>query len=89
MAELADKIWRNLPPPKYLLELKGGNHFSFNNNFSARVGSSFLGGHEKQFDVIRSYSIAFLEKYVAGREDMSGVLDRQDQLLTRYIRKVK
>jgi len=86
MEELSDKVYRNLAPPKYLLVLKGGNHFSFNNRFTDKPGSSFLGGSEEQFDVIRRYSIAFLEKHVSGQEDVSGILERQDPLLTRYVR---
>jgi predicted dienelactone hydrolase len=88
MEELADKVYRNLAPPKYLLVLKGGNHFSFNNRFSDKPGSSFLGGSEEQFDVIRRYSIAFLEKYVSGQKDGGGILERQDPLVTRYTREL-
>lgn len=83
MEELSDRVYRNVAPPKYLLVLKGGNHFSFNNRFTDKPGSRFLSGSEEQFEVIRRYSIAFLEKYVAGHEDGSGILERQDPLLTR------
>ncbi len=86
MEELADRVYRNAAPPKYFLVVKGGNHFSFNNRFTDKLGSRFLGGSEEQFEVIRRYSIAFLEKYVSGQEDGSGILERQDPLLTRYIR---
>ncbi len=86
MEELSERIYRNVAAPKYLLVLKGGNHFSFNNRFSDKFGSRFLGGSEEQFNVIRRYSIAFLEKYVAGKKDVNGVLERRDPLLTRYLR---
>jgi len=86
MAELADKIYRNLPPPKYLLEIRGANHFSFNNCFNNRAAHLSLCGAEEQFGVIRRYSIAFLEKHGAGKKDVSSVLEQQDPLLTRYIR---
>ncbi len=86
MEELSDRVYRNVAPPKYLLVLKGGNHFSFNNRFTDKPGSRFLSGSEEQFEVIRRYSIAFLEKYVSGQEDGSGILERQDPLLTRYRR---
>ena len=33
MAEISDKIYTNLHPPKYFLEIRGANHFSFNNRF--------------------------------------------------------
>jgi len=86
MAELADKIYRNLPPPKYLLEIRGANHFSFNNCFNNRAAHLSLCGAEEQFGLIRRYSIAFLEKHGAGKKDVSSVLEQQDPLLTRYIR---
>ena len=86
MEELSDKVYRNVASPKYLLVLKGGNHFSFNNRFNDRPGSHFLGGSEEQLKVVGRYSIAFLEKYVAGQEDGSRILDQQDPLVTRYLR---
>jgi predicted dienelactone hydrolase len=88
MKDLSEKIYRNAHPPKYFLEIKGANHFSFNNRFTNKLGSRFLGGNEKQFDVIRKYSIAFLEQYAAGKRDVTGVLTRQDPRVTRYIRDV-
>ena len=88
MAELADKIYRNLPPPKYLLEIRGANHFSFNNCFNDRATRLSLCGAEEQFAVIRHYSIAFLEKHGAGKKDVSSMLEQQDPILTRYIREL-
>jgi predicted dienelactone hydrolase len=84
MADLADKVYRNLPPPKYLVEIKGATHFSFNNRFSNTAGAWLLSGSQKQFDVIARYSTAFLERHVAGRKDDEGVLDREDSLVSRY-----
>jgi hypothetical protein len=47
----------------------------------------FVSGNDEQlFDVIRRYSMAFLEKHVAGRKDPDHVLDRNDPMLTRYSR---
>ena len=86
MAELADKVYRNLPPPKYLLEIKGANHFSFNNRFTHKRSARWLSGTEDQFDVIRRYSIAFLEKHVAGKDGQEEVLKQRDALLTRYLK---
>jgi predicted dienelactone hydrolase len=86
MAELADKVYRNLAPPKYFLEVRGANHFSFNNRFTNKLGARFLSGTEDQFEVIRRYSIAFLEKHVAGRKDADNVLSQKDELLSRFIR---
>jgi predicted dienelactone hydrolase len=84
MAEIAEKVYRNMPPPKYFLEVKGANHLSFNNEFtSGRLARSMSGNDEQIFDVIRRYSIAFLEKYVAGRGG-DDVLKQSDPMLTRY-----
>jgi predicted dienelactone hydrolase len=84
MAELTAKIYGSMSPPKYFLTIKGANHFSFNNRFTSGRGVELLGGTPEQFEVISRYAIAFLEKYVAGREDPKQVLERRDPLLTRY-----
>ena len=86
MSELAGKIHRNLSPPKYFLEIKGASHFSFNNRFVNNRRTRLLSGTEEQFEVIRRYSIAFLEKHVAGKKDSDHVLERSDRMLTRYAR---
>lgn len=83
-SELSAKIYRNVSLPKYFLEVKGASHFSFNNRFSDNRRTRLLSGTEKQFEVIRRYSIAFLEKYVAGRQDPGHVLEQNDPMLTRY-----
>lgn len=86
MSELANKVYRNFRPPKYLLEVRGANHFSFNNRFTDSILAHRLSGTEQQYDVIRRYSIAFLEKHVAGKGGARGVLEKRDSLLTRYIK---
>jgi predicted dienelactone hydrolase len=86
MSELSAKIYRNVSLPKYFLEVKGASHFSFNNRFADNSMATLLSGTKEQFEVIRRYSIAFLEKYVAERKDAGHVLKRSDPLLTRYIR---
>ena len=87
MSEIAGKINTNLSPPKYFLEIKGASHFSFNNRFVDNRRTRLLSGTEEQFEVIRRYSIAFLEKHVAGKKDSDHVLERSDRMLTRYARK--
>ena len=86
MSELSGKIYGNLSPPKYFLEIKGASHFSFNNRFADNPRTRLLSGTEDQFEVIRRYSIAFLERHVAGRKDTHNVLGQKDSLLARYIR---
>jgi predicted dienelactone hydrolase len=84
MAELAERVYRNMDPTKYFLEVKGANHFSFNNRLTSSLFSNFFGGDEEHFAVIRSRSIAFLERYVAGR-NADTILDQPDPLLTRVL----
>jgi len=85
MLQLEEKIYREVSPPKYLLEVKGASHFSFNNRFADNPRTRLLSGTEEQFEVIRRYSIAFLETYVAGKKDSDHVLEQGDALLTRYL----
>jgi predicted dienelactone hydrolase len=85
MRELSDRIFRNASSPKYFLEVKGASHFTFNNRFVDSRMMKLLSGTEEQFEVIRRYSIAFLEKHVEGRQDSGHILERRDPLLTRYV----
>jgi predicted dienelactone hydrolase len=85
MSALAHKIYSSMSPPKYFLEVKGANHFAFNNRFADNLRTRLLSGTEEQFEVIRRYSIAFLEKHVAGNRDSGLVLERSDPMLSRYI----
>ncbi|MCD4826091.1 MAG: hypothetical protein K8S55_15985 [Phycisphaerae bacterium] len=87
MAKLTKKIFNNLAAPKYLLEIKGASHFSFNNCFSDTLAAQLLSGTNKQFDVIRRYAIAFLEKHVNGKTNTNSVLEKQDTMLSDYKRK--
>lgn len=83
MNELSARIYRNLPPPKYFLEVRGADHFSFNNRFSDRPGARRMSGSDAQFELIRRYAIGFLERHVAGRDRQD--LDRGDPYLQRYL----
>jgi len=86
MSELTERIYRDVSPPKYFLEVKGASHFSFNNRFADTRGARLLSGTEEQFSIIRRYAIAFLEKYVAEKKDPDRTLERGDSRLTRYLR---
>ncbi|MCD4824190.1 MAG: hypothetical protein K8S55_06245 [Phycisphaerae bacterium] len=87
MAKLTEKIFNNLAAPKYLLEIRGASHFSFTNCFSDTIAAKLLSGTNRQFDVIRRYSIAFLEKHVNGKTNTKSVLEKQDAMLSDYKRK--
>jgi len=88
MLEIACKIHRNLSTPKYFLIIKGASHFSFNNRFADNRRTRLLSGTEEQFEVIRRYSTAFLEKHIAGKKDADQVLESSGRMLTYYVRKL-
>ena len=69
MQELADKLFRDLQAPMFMLEVKGAGHTSFNNRFSDNLGARMLSGNEEEFQVIRHYAAAFLETYVTKAAD--------------------
>lgn len=86
MTQIVRKIYGALSAPKYFLEVEGAGHFSFNNTFSDNRMAQMLSGTPDEFDVIRRYSVAFLEKHVAGNTDADRVLERQDAMLVKYVR---
>lgn len=85
MQTLADKVFNSLALPKYFAEISGAKHGSFNNWYSDGLVKFLLSGSEDQFDVIRRYSIAFLEKYVAGNEAAGQLLAHKDAFFSRYV----
>jgi predicted dienelactone hydrolase len=85
MYELSQTIFRNMPVPKYFLMVRGASHFSFNIRLSDGVGSGALSGSKKEFEVITRYSVAFLEKYVAGKSGQDEILNKKDRMLTKLI----
>jgi len=85
MKELSGRIYKNMSDPKYFLEVRGANHFSFNIRLSGGAGTKMLSGTPRQFEVINKYSIAFLEKYVAGRPGQDEILDNKDRMITKQI----
>ncbi len=84
MIQLSETIYRAATGPKYFLIIRDANHFSFNNRYSEGFASRWLGGTEEQFDVIREYSIAFLQKYAAGDQITDRTLDQQSPHVVRY-----
>jgi predicted dienelactone hydrolase len=88
MPELSNKIHSAMPAPKYFLTIEGASHFSFNNGFVAsRLADRIASGTEEHFDVIRRYSIAFLEKHVVGKEQDQ--LQQVDPLVSEFQREEK
>jgi predicted dienelactone hydrolase len=83
MQELAEKLYRDLSAPMYMLEVKGATHTSFNNRFSDKLGARILSGEEDQFEVIRHYAAAFLDSYVSHRADARSRLHEAVPMITR------
>ena len=45
-----------------------------------------MSGAEKQYEVIRKYSIAFLQRHVNGKIKAGEILEQKDEMLTRYVK---
>lgn len=82
--EISQKIFQSFHAPKYYLEVKGASHFSFANQLMEGIGARFLSGTESEFDVIRPYSIAFLEKYAANKTGQDTLLRNKAAGFTRF-----
>lgn len=85
MLQLQERLFSNLPRPKYFLVIRGGTHFSFNNRFSDSPAAMLMSGTETQFNVICRYSIAFLEKHLLGKTEADQVLALKDPMLSEYL----
>ncbi|MGH7150297.1 MAG: alpha/beta hydrolase family protein [Planctomycetota bacterium] len=83
-AELLDRAFERLPAPKVLAEIRGGTHFSFNLPSASGIVARAWSGTEEDFETIRTYAIAFLERTVAGREEAGAVLAAPDRRLSAY-----
>lgn len=66
MGSLAEKVYNSISGPKYFLEIKGADHFSFNNALKNSFFARRMSGTKAEFDVISYYALRFLEKYVQG-----------------------
>ena len=86
MGKISRNMYQGFSPPKYFLEVKGANHFSFNNRFSDTTIARLMSGTNERFKIINKYSIAFLEKHVRGINDPDTVLYRTESMITRYLR---
>ncbi len=85
MRELSDKIFRNVSSPKYFVEIRGATHFSFSNRLTSGLGSRLLSGSRREFETINLYSVAFLQKYVAGKPGHEEILKKKERPLLKYI----
>lgn len=72
----------NCKAPKFLLEVKGANHFAFCQAvFSPRpLGAGNVA--QAQAAVIKKYALAFFTRYLKGDEAADSVLTRRDSMLT-------
>lgn len=85
MAEISAKIFNSLSSPKYFLVIKGADHFSFDNRLTNNFMAKRMSGTEEEFDLIRHYSIAFLEKFVAGKTGYDDILKKSNPGLTKFL----
>ena len=83
MTELSEKIFNNVSPPKYFLEVRRANHLSFSNWFGSRRLPRLRRDEKRLQDVIRRCSMAFLEEHVAGRQGIDRVLEQMQRGLRR------
>jgi predicted dienelactone hydrolase len=86
MNELEHKIFQLLASPKYLLEIRGADHFSFDNALTNGIGAWFMSGNQDEFSLINKYAIAFLEYHVAGHKAAGAVLTQSDPRLALFLR---
>ncbi len=83
-AQVLDRAFERLPAPKVLAEIRGGTHFSFNLPAASGIVARTWSGTEADFDTIRTYAVAFLERTVAGRVEGGSALDAPDRRLSAY-----
>jgi len=77
--------YENCHPPKFLLVIKGANHFSFGQTVFQDMWPG-MGAQEgqKQADVICEYGLAFFERYVKDNLRAEEVLESDDDMLVLY-----
>jgi len=84
-AEDTERAYENCSPPKLLLVIKGGNHFSFGQTVFQEIWPG-MGEKEgqKQADVICKYTLAFFELYLKGNLEAAKTLQSDDEMLVVY-----
>jgi dienelactone hydrolase len=84
-AQDTTRAYEHCQPPKFLLVIKGGNHFSFGQTVFQDTwpGMGEKEGHN-QADVICRYGLAFFELYLKGIKNAEKVLNSDDDMLTLY-----
>lgn len=84
VSKWAEIVYRDLPPPKYFLEVKGAGHKSFISSY--KKGNTEISPVKvlKQQNSISRYCAAFLEKYVLEETAADDILQNIDSQLTNY-----
>ena len=79
------RAYENCQPPKFLLVIKGANHFAFGQTVfeDSWPGAGSKEG-QKQADVICMYGLAFFELYLKGDLEAEKVLEDTDEMLVLY-----
>lgn len=85
-----ERAYENCRPPKVLLVIKGGNHFSFGQTV---FQETWPGVGEKegqnQADVICRYGLAFFEVYLKGNLEAEKILESDDEMLVLYRKQLR
>jgi len=78
------RAYSSCSPPKFMLEIRGANHFSFGQVvFSdSLIGSGARLG-EQIASTIEAYGLAFFERYLLNREEAEAVLTSGHPMVTR------
>jgi hypothetical protein len=84
------RAYKNCQPPKFLLAIKRGNHFSFGQTVFQNTWPG-VGEKEgqKQADVICRYGLAFFEQYLKSDIEAEKVLTSEDDMLELYRRQLR
>lgn len=84
-----ESAYENCQSPKYLLVIKGSNHFSFGQTVFQDTWPGMGEKGQKQADVICKYGLAFFERYLKGNVEAEEVLESDDEMLVLYRKRMK
>jgi predicted dienelactone hydrolase len=77
------------PPPKYLCIIKGGEHLDFTNDVCGNTLLDECVRTKEKAEVICSYGLAFLDKYLRHSDSTSAQLDKMDKGLVYYAKEIQ
>ncbi len=85
VAALTQAAYDVCQPPKFMLEVKGGTHFTVGQRVDEeRRAGGYASLPERQVAVINSYAAAFLRLYLRNDTSAAATLQQTDPMLTLY-----